>query len=134
MKKTAIPFLFIATAFITTASCKKYNTVPATAPVRTIRFDLYTEKDFSADTHNIVFSIFIRKRNGELFDSAFAPIKIKDIPGAAHPISVVKTVPNNDTAELSAGFRYEIENVGVAGYIDTSGAGQLFKKIDFAFQ
>ena len=61
-------------------------------------------------------------------------MQIKDIPGAAHKLVIEKTVPGNNNADLAAGFRYEIENVGQSGYTDTSRAGNMFKVIDYAFQ
>jgi hypothetical protein len=117
-------------------SCKK--TYPSTdgdpGIERTIRFQLYTDKDFSGETSNIKFSIFIRNAHTTLFDSSLAPMQIKDIPDAGHKIVIEKTVPGNGTADLSAGFHYEIENVGHSGYIDTSKAGNALKVIDYSFQ
>jgi hypothetical protein len=118
-------------------SCKKNH--PATDRVdpaleRTIRFQLYTNEDFSGDASVITFSIFIRNAHTTLFDSSFAAMEIKDIPGPDHKLVIEKTVSGNGDADLAAGFHYEIENVGHSGYIDTSKVGNAFKVIDYAFQ
>ena len=119
------------------ASCKK--TYPASETIepgieRTIRFQLYTNQDFSGETSIIRFSIFIRNAHTTIFDSSLAMMQIKDIPDAAHKLVFEKTVTGNGNSDLSAGFHYEIENVGYSGYIDTSRAGNVFKVIDYAFQ
>lgn len=101
---------------------------------RKIRFQLYTNQDFSADNSIIHFSIFIKDANRTLLDSALASMQIKDIPDAAHKLIVEKTVTGNYNSDLTAGFRYEIENVGISAFIDTSKAGNTFKIIDYAFQ
>lgn len=115
-------------------SCKKYDSssTPYPASERKFRFQLYTNQDFSDETSIINFSIFIRTANRTLFDSALAPMQIKDLPDAAHKLVIEKTV--NDNADLAAGFRYEIQNVGISGYTDTSKAGNPFKIVDYAFQ
>jgi len=118
-------------------SCKKNN--PAAEGIdpkieRTIRFQLYTNQDLSGETSVIKFSIFIRNAHTTIFDSSLAVMQIKDIPDAAHKLVIEKTVSGNGNADLSAGFHYEIENVGHSGYIDTSRAGNILKIIDYAFQ
>jgi hypothetical protein len=45
-----------------------------------------------------------------------------------------KIVPNDDGSDLAAGFHYSIENVGHAGYTDTSKVGDKLKVIEYAFQ
>jgi hypothetical protein len=110
---------------------------------RTFRFLLSTDQDFSGNNAIIHFSIFIK--NGSvyvydttaghlLFDSAFLPMQIKDIPDPAHKIVVEKKVAGYDTADLTAGFVYEIENVGSSWHIDTSRAGNPLKVIDYNFR
>jgi hypothetical protein len=118
-------------------SCRK--TYPSTEGEdpgidRKFRFQLYTAKDFSAETSTIKFSIFIRNAHTTLFDSSFAPMQLKEIPAATNKIITEKIVSGNGNADLSAGFHYEIENVGRSGYIDTSRAGNAFKVIDYSFQ
>jgi hypothetical protein len=117
-------------------SCKKTYPTDGRDPGidRKFRFQLYTDKDFSSETSTIKFSVFIRNAHTTLFDSSFAPMQIKDIPDAANKIIVEKIVSGNGNSDLSAGFHYEIENVGHSGYIDTSRAGNAFKLIDYSFQ
>jgi len=132
--------LFVIVAvflFVVPESCKK--TYPSTdggdpAIERTVRFQLYTDKDLSGETATIKVSIFIRNSHKTLFDSSFAPMQIKDLPGAANKIVIEKTVSGNGDVDLAAGFNYEIENVGHSWYIDTSKAGNAFKVINYAFQ
>lgn len=110
---------------------------------RTVRFSLYTDQDFSNNNSIIHFSVFIKKGSvyvfdttagNLLFDSAFAPIQIKDIPDPAHKIVVEKKVFGYGDADFTAGFVYEIENVGSSWHIDTSSAGNPLKVIDYNFR
>ena len=101
---------------------------------RKIRFQLYTNEDFSGETSAINFSIFIKTANKTLFDSTLAPMQLKDIPDAAHKLIMEKTVLADNNSDLAAGFRYELQDVGRSDYIDTSKAGNAFKVIDYAFQ
>jgi len=117
-------------------SCKK--THPSTggeslSSERKIRFQLYTDKDFSNENSVIKFSIFIRDAHTTLFDSSLSPMKLQDIPDAAHRIVIDKMVLGDNNADLAAGFHYEIQNVGHSGYIDTSRAGNELKVVDYAF-
>jgi hypothetical protein len=115
-------------------SCKKDSSTPrVTYPQkRTIRFQLYTNENFSTNTSVINFTVFIENGSKTLFDSSLASMQIKDIPDNAHKIIIEKTVADN--SDLAAGFRYEIQNVGMSWHIDTSKAGNSFKVIDYAFQ
>ena len=68
----------VALLIMTVESCKK--TYPSTdgedpGNERKIRFQLYTDKDFSGETSVIKFSIFIRNARTTLFDSSLAPCK-----------------------------------------------------------
>ena len=137
MKKFIVTISAVCLVVVSMMSCKKkYPSVNEMLPSteRKISFQLYTNQDFSANTSVINFSVFIRKANNILFDSALAPMQIKDIPNAAHKLIVEKAVRDNDNSDLVAGFRYEIENVGHSGFTDTSKAGNPLKVIDFAFQ
>ena len=126
--------VFIIVIILTGISCKK-NDMPAPPNGgRTIQFNLYTAEDFSNDDHNITFSLFIKTHTQKLFDSTFATMKIKDIPNEINKMIVLKKVPHDDGSELSAGFVYTIENVGVSWHIDTVGGGEPFKIIDFSFR
>jgi hypothetical protein len=126
-----------ALLILTVESCKKtYPSNDGENPGngRKIRFQLYTDKDFSTETAVIKFSVFIRNAHTTLFDSSLASMQIKDIPDAAHKIVIEKEVPGSDNSDLSAGFHYEIQNVGHSGFIDTSKAGNPLKVIDYSFQ
>jgi len=117
-------------------SCKKTNVSTGGESLsgeRKIRFQLYTDKDFSNENSVIKFSIFIRDAHTTLFDSSLAPMQLQDIPDAAHKIVIDKMVLGNNNADLAAGFHYEIQNVGHSGYIDTSRAGNVLKVVDYAF-
>ena len=133
MKKFIRIVAALAVLFVV-VSCRKYSSgnVIYPAPQRTFRFQLYTNQDFSGNTSVINFSIFIRNANRTLFDSAFASMRIEDIPDALHKLVIEKTV--NDNSDLAAGFNYEIQDVGNSWYVDTSKAGNPFKLIDYSFQ
>ena len=136
-KNTAMKFLasFLAMIVVViTPGCRKYASAPVVLADRKIRFQLYTNKDFSDDSSVIAFAIFIKDKNGILLDSALAPMQIREIPNSAHKLVIEKTVAENNNWDLAAGFRYEIQNVGFSGYIDTSKAGNQLKVIDYAFQ
>ena len=127
----------VALLMIIPESCKKtYPSTDGENPGidRKIRFQLYTDKDFSSETSVIKFSVFVRDAHTTLFDSSLAPMQLKDIPDAAHKIVIEKVVSGHGNKDLSAGFHYEIENVGHSGYLDTSKAGNALKVIDYAFQ
>jgi len=138
---------FMLFAFcIAIASCTKngsdQNPMPSTNG-RTVRFVLYTDQDFSDDSLVIRFTIFIKKgsvyvydttASNLLFDSAFTPVQIRDIPDPLHKIVVEKKVVGYDDADLTAGFIYEIEGVGNSWHIDTSRAGNPLKVIDYNFR
>lgn len=133
MKKiSTLPVLALAIA-ISVISCKKGNQPVKPNYGRTVKFKLYTNEDFSDDEHNITFSIFIKDGERHLFDSTYATIKVKDIPNAAHAIIAEKKVYNDDS-QLTVGFIYEIEDVGVSWHIDTLAAGTPGKLVDYAFR
>jgi hypothetical protein len=137
MKKIISATLMITVVVIASSCKKQYSSAGTVYPVNTvaerkIRFQLYTNNDFSTDTSVINFSIFIRNANRTLFDSALTSMQIKDIPDALHRLVIEKTVTDN--SDLAAGFNYDIHNVGISWYIDTSRAGNPFKTIDFPFQ
>jgi hypothetical protein len=102
---------------------------------RTVSFLLYTDKDFSHDQGNISFNLFIENSsNGTLWDSALAPMKLRDIPGAANKILAQKSIPDSVQSLLKAGFRYSIEGVGSSWYFDSVNAGQASKIVEFDFK
>lgn len=124
-----------AVIMIILVGCKKYNSGPIVFPQsdRKIRFQLYTDQDFSGNTSVINFSIFIRTKNQTLLDSALASMEIKDIPDAAHKLVIETTVTGYSDNDLAAGFDYQIQNVGSSWYTDTSKAGTILKVIDYNF-
>jgi hypothetical protein len=138
--------LLLSALSIIIASCKKDSSDVTPMPPeggRTFRFVLYTNQDYSTDDHTIKFIVFIKKGSvyvydttagNLLYDSAYAPIRIKDIPDPAHKIVVEKKIMGYDNDDLTAGFVYEIVNVGYSWHIDTSKAGNPLKVIDYNFQ
>jgi hypothetical protein len=133
MKKFIRIAAALAVLFVV-VSCRKYSSgnIIYPAPQRTIRFQLYTNQDFSGNTSVINFSIFIRNSNRTLFDSSLASMRIEDIPDSLHKLVIEKTV--NDNSDLAAGFQYEIQDVGTSWHIDTSKAANPLKIIDYSFQ
>ena len=106
-------------------SCKKIK--PDLPPIKpgvpkTIRFQLYTDQDFSTNEHTIIFTASIQTTgsNHTIWDSTFAIRKIKDIPSLANMIVVEKTIATTDSI-LKAGFYYTITDVGNSWYLDTVG-------------
>lgn len=115
-------------------SCNKSAVPLHVLSSRKIQYVLYTDKDFSDNNTNIIFSLIMMTKTKVLLDSDLAPMKIKDIPNSSNKIIIIKNVPNNDTSELSVGFLYSIEGIGNSWHLDTCKAGETFKIVDFAFQ
>jgi hypothetical protein len=138
MKKFSILIPALLTVVITGVSCKKdYSGTNTVYPGvdRKIRFQLYTNQDFSGNASVINFSLFVRNAsNLSIFDSSLATMQLKDIPDAAHKLVIEKTLPGYGNSDFAAGFRYEIQNVGISWFTDTSKAGNALKIIDYAFQ
>ena len=147
MKNNFFNICLLLSLGITVVSCKKNeageNPVPLPSGGRTFRFVLYTDHDLSTDNSVIHFTLFIKKGSvyvydpnpdNILYDSALAPIQIKDIPDPAHKIVIEKTIAGYDDAYLSAGFVYQIENVGNSWHVDTSSAGNPLKVIEYNFR
>lgn len=137
MKKNITLFSTTIFCIVLATSCTKQPSSSSgndPSAGRTIRFHLYTNRDFSNDHGIIHFSVIIRNGSALLFDSTLAVMQIKDIPDSAHKIIIDKKISGYDNADLSAGFLYEIENVGYSWFIDTSKAGNPLKVVDYAFQ
>ncbi|MGZ3945020.1 MAG: hypothetical protein ACXVIY_08040 [Mucilaginibacter sp.] len=137
MKFYSIMALIVAAICLTT-SCKKEKPTQAPAPTpvatKTLKFILYTDKDFSTDDHNISFALHISNpNNGIAFDSTVVAFKVKDIPHKANQLVFEKKVPLNG-ADLSAGFTYSIENVGYSWHLDTVAASEKLKVIEYRFE
>jgi len=115
-------------------SCKKDQPNVKINPPRKVRYELFTNEDFSTDQKNILFSIFMRKGQKTIFDSPLSAMKIKDIPDSIHRIIIEKLAPDNDTATLIVGFNYQIENVGNSWFLDTFSSGNTFKLLRYPFR
>jgi len=115
-------------------SCKKDQPNVKINPPRKVRYELFTNEDFSDDTKNILFSIIMRTGQHTIFDSPLAAMKIKEIPDSNHRIIIEKLVPDNDTATLVVGFNYQIENVGSSWFLDTFRTGNTFKLLRYSFR
>lgn len=120
--------------FILVLSCKKDQPDIRTNPARKVRYELFTNEDFSGNQKNILFSIFMRSGQTKIMDSPLAEMKIKDIPDSNHRIVIEKLVPDNDTATLIVGFNYQIENVGSSWFLDTFSSGNTFKLLRYPFR
>ena len=95
-----------------------------TNPPRKVRYELYTNEDFSDDQKNILFSIFMRNGQKTIFDSPLATMKIKDIPDSNHRIIIEKLVPDSDTSTLVVGFNYRSRMWACPGILDTFPLGR----------
>ncbi|HZZ76307.1 MAG TPA: hypothetical protein VFE04_10285 [Puia sp.] len=125
--------LFLILLFIA-ASCKKDQADAKTNSSRRVRYELYTNEDFSDDQKNIFFSVFIRNGQKTIFDSPLAAMRIKDIPDSNHRIIIEKIAPENETSTLVVGFNYQIETVGYSWYLDTFPATDTFKLLRYSFR
>jgi hypothetical protein len=104
-----------------------------TEVARKVRFQLYTDQNFSDDSHTISFRLFIQNSNSAvLWDSLLPPMAIKDIPGAANKLVTEKTISADASSLLKVGFRYSIQGIGESWFIDTCGTN--FKLVDFNFR
>jgi hypothetical protein len=137
MKKYLFSILLGAMAFL--LSCNK-DPLPSPgdsshqAPMRKVRYELYTEENFSDNNENILFIIIMKNAGITIFDSTWTEMKIRDIPDLNHRIIVEKLVPGNDTSTLSVGFVYRIENVGYASYLDPFPSGDSLKVLRYSFK
>lgn len=136
--KRILTALSIITIIGLNTSCKKGNPQqPATSPIKTIRFVLYTNKDFSSDNDTVSFKLVIRNNAGTIqsrtiFDTTLATIRFKDIPGPMHKLIFEKKVPNDGTL-MEAGFIYSAW-FGVGSRFDTVGVGEKLKVFEYPFQ
>jgi len=136
MKRAYILIAAILTIFI--VSCSKDHDSPydthKPAPIRKVRYELFTKEDFSTDQHNITFNLFMRNSKRNLLDSPLATMKISAIPDSLHRIIIEKTVPGNDTTALVVGFTYYIENIGYSWNLDSFPALDTLKVIRYSFR
>jgi hypothetical protein len=127
-------FIVLPVLLLMVVSCKKDQPNVKTNPPRKVRYELYTNENFSNDQENILFSVFMRNGQKTIFDSPLAAMKIKDIPDSNHRIIIEKLAPDNDTATLVVGFNYQIENVGSSWFLDTFSSGNTFKLLKYSFR
>lgn len=132
MKQNRVIIVIMLVIGVSVLSCSKSHINNPGTP-RKFRFQLYTTQDFSSNNSVIHFSIFVNDGNTALLDSNLATMQIKDIPDAANKIVIEKTVNVPNDVDLSAGFLYQIDNVGTSWFIDTSRAGNPLKVIDYDF-
>jgi hypothetical protein len=131
-KKLAI--LPVLAILISMLSCQKQGAKSNSSTTKTIKFILYTNKDFSDVNDTINFSLTIKKKsNITLLDSALTSMRIKDIPGPANKMIFQKTVPD-DGSTLIAGFNYNIKNIGYSWFLDTVSVSEKLKVIEYSFQ
>lgn len=133
---TKLSLISLIVLLVSFSACKKNSNVVADVQAaRQIKYVLYTDKDLSADNEDILFSVFIEDQaNNLIWDSAIAPMKVKEIPIQTNSIVVDKTVQTNLHSVLRVGFRYTLPNVGNSSHIDTSNSGSVFKLVDYNFQ
>lgn len=134
MKSSTLHLIILGFFSLFLTSCEEVDNAPKLIETRKVKFILYTEKDFSAQTDNITFTAAIKMNNQVLWDSVLPPMTIKDIPTKAKPITFEKMVPKNEASLLRVGFIYNVENVGISWYWDRFEEGQEFKTIEFKFQ
>lgn len=136
--KALLNFAIITTLLL--ASCGKYQPVPynsnpdTPSAVRKVRFELFTNENFSGDKNIIQFTLHIGTAPRPVFDSSLATMKIEDIPDSTHRIIIEKSIPANDTTTLEVGFLYSIENVGNSWYIEAFPGNQSFKVVRYSFK
>jgi hypothetical protein len=120
---------------VTHSTCRKYiSEVYSADEPREVEYQLYTDTDFGGDTNVVSFSAVIRTTdNLILWDSALAPMKLKDIPGPENKITFEKNIPHY-SSPLKVGFEYSIENVGHSHYVDSFGVSEMYKIVSFNFK
>ena len=102
-------------------------------PIRKVRYELFTSKDFSGNGEIIHFNLDMQLHNITIFDSALAAMKIEDIPDSLHRIIIEKLVPDGVTDTLSVGFTYAIDEVGTSWHQEVFPAGDSLKVVRFSF-
>jgi hypothetical protein len=135
--KRYIAVVGLAGMLLTAGSCRKDDTggYEESGPraIRKVRYELFTKADNSTNEETIRFDLVMRKGAHVLFDSALAPMKIKDIPDSLHPLVFEKTVPEGIRDTIVASFDYDIENVGHFWYLEPFPAGDTLKILRFSF-
>ena len=126
----------LAAAILIVTACKKdhYPSPVERSPLRKVRFELFTNENFSGDKLNITFSVHMHNDDRAILDSALPTMKVEEIPDSAHRIVIEKWVPGNDTSTLVVGFTYHIDNVGYSWYLEEFPARDTFKLLRYSFR
>lgn len=136
MKKYALVSC-LAGLLLLTGSCTKNDDnqycMPDT-PVRKVRYELFTDQDFSGLQELITFHVNMQLGDRAIFDSALAPMRVEDIPDSSHRIIIEKQVPDDVTETLAVGFTYAIDEVGNAVFREPFPAGDTLKIVRFSFR
>jgi hypothetical protein len=123
---------FSALMFLMLSSCKKDN--QSNTSTRMVRYELFTNRDYSGETNIISFRVQIINAQKTLFDSILAPMKMEEIPDSAQKIIIEKAVPGNDPLTLKVGFYYSIQNVGISWHYESFLSQDRFKLVRFDFK
>ncbi|MFD2148240.1 hypothetical protein [Mucilaginibacter antarcticus] len=126
-------FLFIMAATATMISSCSKQSLPVKTLARTVNFNRYTEKDFSAEKGNITFFVQITDGSKKLLDSAVATMRINEIPTQANKLIYAKTL-NNTNGELKVGFKYVLENFGYSLHYDIFNSNEVHKEMNFSYK
>ena len=126
-------------ALMSLTACKKDSSSGSGSTIndapRSIRFTLYSDKDLSTDNEDVLFNVFIQTSSGQpIWDSALAPMKVKNIPDLANKIVVDKTITGYANSLLKVGFRYSLPGVGDSWHYDAASPGETFSEVIFNFQ
>ena len=136
--KSCLPLTGAIALLLIAGSCRKseppYGEHTGNAPIRKVRFELFTNENFSGDKKTIHFNLYMRAIQRSVFDSALATMKIEEIPDSLHKMVIERAVPYNDTATLAVGFTYAIDGVGVSWYQELFPAGDTIKLLKFPFK
>lgn len=134
IKYATIPCL--AGLLLLAGSCVKNNDgnyCMPDAPARKVRYELFTDKDFTGNKEIITFHLDMQLPGRTIFDSALAAMKVEDIPDSLHRIIIEKQVPDGVTDTLAVGFNYAINEVGASWYREQFPAGDTLKVVKFSF-
>lgn len=135
MKKLATLIIALLFIFVFSYSCKNdENPIPEVPLKRKVKFELFTTKDFSTYEGTITFKALINgsDRGRRVWDSTFAPMRVKDIPNEANKIAFEKVIDRGELPK-AIGFEYYLEGVGLAWYVEQVSELEYVKtvKLDF---
>src|SRR5579872_5531720 len=116
---------------------RSYDHSRPNSPVNptTIRYSLFTTKDFADENDTITFTLRITSQTSPFFDYVLKPMRISEIPDKEHSLVFDRVTPaGHEKDTLLVGFVYEIQHVGVGGHLDTCAPGQALKHVELNFQ